>query len=203
VGLSGPLPPADGNTPLDPDEAEGLLPSQVRTQADLNAWEALNIAQAALWYRGGRRRSARLLTLPGLVDLHRRMFGETWVWAGQFRTTDKGIGPYLPSDIGRALTDLCENTAAQYSASTGSAEDLDDIAVRFHHELVRIHPWPNGNGRHARLATDLLLERWGRPAFSWGSVQHEDPLARRAAYLAALRAADGWVLAPLHAFVRG
>lgn len=202
MGLKGPLPPADGSTPLDPDEAEGLLPEQIRTQTELNAWEALNIAEAAVWYRGSRRRSARLLTRPGLLELHRRMFGATWAWAGQFRTTDKGIGPYLPSDIGRALTDLCENSAAQHGACTGSLGELDDIAVRFHHELVRIHPWPNGNGRHARLATDLLLERWARPAFTWGATQHPNAHERRAAYLAALRAADGWILAPLRAFVR-
>jgi fido (protein-threonine AMPylation protein) len=131
-----------------------------------------------------------------------RMFGATWASAGQFRATDKGIGPYLPSDIGRALTDLCENTTAQRAASAGEPDALDDIAVRFHHELVRIHPWPNGNGRYARLATDLLLERWGRKAFTWGATHYLNPQARRETFLAALRDADRWVLAPLRAFVR-
>ena len=203
MGLSGPLPPAEGSTPIDHDEAAGLLPSHVQTQGELNAWEALNIAEAAEWYRGGARRSARLLTLPGLIELHRRMFGATWAWAGQFRTTDKNIGPYLPGDVGRALVDLAANTQRQHDAIDGAATSRDEIAVRFHHELVRIHPWPNGNGRHARLATDLLLERWGRPAFSWGMLHNVTPLSRRAAYLAALRAADEWDFAALRTFVRG
>jgi Fic-DOC domain mobile mystery protein B len=202
VGLSGPLPPADGSTLLDADEATGLLPTHVRTQGELNAWEARNIRAAVEWYRGGARRSARLLSLPGLVALHRRMFGETWRWAGRFRTTDKGIGPFVPSDIGRALTDLTANTQAQRDASDTTAARLDEIALRFHHELVRVHPWPNGNGRHARLATDLLLERWGRPAFTWGTQRGDTPYARRAAYLAAVRAADGWDFAALRTFVR-
>ena len=202
MGLSGPLKPAHGSTPIDPDEAAGLLPSHVQTQGELNAWEALNIAEAAVWYRGGARRSARLLTLRGLIALHRRMFGATWAWAGQFRTTHKSIGPYPPGEIGRAVVDLVANTQRQHDATDGTATSLDDVAVRFHHELVRIHPWPNGNGRHARLATDLLLERWGRPAFSWGMLQSLTPLSRRAAYLSALRAADQWDFDALRTFVR-
>jgi Fic-DOC domain mobile mystery protein B len=203
VGLSGPLPPADGTTPIDAEEATALRPSHVHTQAELNAWEAMNIAQATEWYGGGVRRSARLLTLPGLIELHQRMFGATWMWAGQFRSTDKGIGPYVPGDIGRAITDLVADTVTQFAASDGSAANRDDIAVRFHHQLVRIHPWPNGNGRHARFATDRVLERWRRPPFSWGMLHSVEPHARRTAYLAALRAADQWDFAPLREFVRG
>lgn len=203
MGLSGPLPPADGSTQIDAEEATALLPSHVHTQAELNAWEAMNIAQATEWYGGGVRRSARLLTLPGLIELHKRMFGATWTWAGQFRTTDKGIGPYLPSDFGRALTDLVSDTLTQFAASDGSNTSLDNIALRFHHQLVRIHPWQNGNGRHARFATDRVLERWGRPPFSWGMRHSDEPQARRATYLAALRAADQWDFVQLRAFVRG
>jgi fido (protein-threonine AMPylation protein) len=33
---------------------------------------------------------------------------------------------------------------------------LDEIAARFHHRLVAIHPFPNGKGRHGRLMADLL-----------------------------------------------
>jgi Fic-DOC domain mobile mystery protein B len=203
VGLSGPLLPANGTTPIDADEASALLPTHLRTQAELNAWEAQNIALAAEWYTFSARRSARLLSLPGLIELHKRMFGATWTWAGQLRTSDKGIGPYLPADIGRALTDLVADTQTQVMASDRSAASLDDIAVRFHHQLVRIHPWPNGNGRHARFATDRVLEQWRRPAFSWGMSLGVEPDVRRAQYLTALRAADQWDYAALRAFVRG
>ena len=84
----------------------------------------------------------------------------------------------------------------------GSGAGPDEIATRFHHRLVWIHPFPNGNGRHARLATDLLLVTLGRPRFSWGRVNLVDAGETRRAYIAALRAADGHDIAPLLDFVR-
>ncbi|MHB1352314.1 MAG: Fic family protein [Thiobacillus sp.] len=74
-------------------------------------------------------------------------------------------------------------------------------AARFGHRLVWIHPFPNGNGRHARLATDLLLARPGQPPFSWGRVNRVDAGETRA-YVAALRAANGHDIQPLLEFVR-
>jgi Fic family protein len=74
--------------------------------------------------------------------------------------------------------------------------------MRFHHQLVRIHPWPNGNGRHGREATDALLQAWGLPPFTWGGsdlVTHGDVRQR---YTAALRAADGQDYGPLRDFLK-
>jgi Fic-DOC domain mobile mystery protein B len=141
-----------GATPLDPDERDGLIPHHVQTRAELNQWEALNIARGEAW--AFARRNVDPLSIEWLQELHRHLFGETWEWAGSFRRSDKNISPYRWTQVPVLMRDLVENVRAQYAASDQTPNAIDDIALRFHHELVRIHPWPNGNGRHARVATD-------------------------------------------------
>lgn len=191
----------DGNTPLDDDEAEGLIPSHVTTRAELNQWEAVNIARAQAEYSGRSR--GNVLDSDFLRTLHRRMFDNTWEWAGTFRRSDNNISPHPWHNVPALVHDLAENVRAQYDASGKSDAEVDAIAARFHHELVRIHPWPNGNGRHARLATDLLCAQWGRPAFTWGSGANlAEGGNARVAYIDALRRADRGALGPLLKFVR-
>ena len=197
------MPPGEpeGNTPLDPDEQDGLIPDHIHTKAELNQWEALNISGGEEWALS--QHSADPLSVPWLRELHRRLFGETWQWAGAFRRSDKNISPYHWTDVPVLMRDLVENIRTQHAASGRSAEALDEIAIRFHHQLVRIHPWANGNGRHARVATDILLRRWRRPVFSWGAGA--DLIAAgtaRARYISALRAADGGQFEQLRDFVR-
>jgi Fic-DOC domain mobile mystery protein B len=192
--------PVDGNTPLDDDERDGLIPGHIRTKTELNQWEALNIAQAHQWL--ARRRSTSVLRVEFLRELHRRMFGRTWKWAGAFRKSEKNISPYHWTDVPRLLQDLIGDTEAQLAARTEAA-DSDEIAMRFHHRLVRIHPWPNGNGRHARLATDALLTQLRRPKFTWGGGRDLETAGdARVAYVASLRRADAGDFDPLRAFVR-
>jgi Fic-DOC domain mobile mystery protein B len=78
----------------------------------------------------------------------------------------------------------------------------DEIAVRLHHRLTHIHPFPNGNGRHARLIADLLIMQFGGQRFSWGSANLRDAGDLRTRYIAALRAADDHDIGPLLAFAR-
>jgi Fic-DOC domain mobile mystery protein B len=194
-------PPAGaGNTPLDEDEAEGLIPPHITTRAELNQWEAQNIAQAQEWLAS---RAPDVLNEKVLRELHKRMFDETWEWAGHYRTSDKSISRHHWPEVPRLVRDLLANTRVRYESSMKTPEALDDIATSFHHELVSIHPWPNGNGRHSRLATDALLTRWGRPAFSWGAgtdpPAHEDIRER---YIRALRDADNGDYRELRRFVR-
>lgn len=192
---------AGGTTPLDPDELDGLIPDHVQTRAELNQWEALNIARGEEW--ASSRRSVDVLSVGWLQELHRRLFGDTWEWAGSFRRSDKNISPYHWTQVPVLIRELVENVRAQHDASAETPDGLDDIALRFHHELVRIHPWPNGNGRHARVATDVLLRRWGRPSFTWGSgADLERAGEARSKYIVALRAADGGRFEMLRAFVR-
>jgi len=67
---------------------------------------------------------------------------------------------------------------------------------------VLIHPFPNGNGRHARLAADLLLVRLGQERFTWGRLSLVNAGETRSKYVTALRAADTHDIQPLLAFVR-
>ena len=178
-------------TPLDPDEAKGLIPEHIHTHGELNEWEQENIVEGETWAFARRRKN--ILT-PQFVDgLHRRMFGRTWRWAGQHRTTEKNIG-IDPARIAVALKNLCEDVAVQIGKR---AYPLEGIAARFHHRLVSIHPYPNGNGRHARTMTDLLLVGNGAPRFSWGAgdLVHEGEVRSR--YIAALQAADQRDYGPL------
>jgi Fic-DOC domain mobile mystery protein B len=174
----------NGATPLDPDEAEGLLPSHISLQADLNDWEKTNISQGEEW---ASRQKKRDLLQEGFVrDLHRKMFDRTWQWAGTFRQSNKNIGVDW-TQISVKLRVLLDNT--RYWIEHNVFES-DESVVRFHHQLVWIHPFPNGNGRHARMMADHLIIRLGRPRLSWGSESLDTINATRATYLEALRAAD-------------
>ncbi len=184
-----------GATPLDPDERAGLIPGHITTQGELNEWEQLNIVHGENWARKQRK---EILDEGFLRRLHQQMFGETWKWAGEFRKSDKNIGvDWL--NIGVELKKLLDDTRYQIEHASYPP---DEIALRFHHRLVAIHPFPNGNGRHARLMADLLVERLGRPRFTWGSRSLVDAGDTRKRYIAALQAADARDTTPLQAFAR-
>jgi Fic-DOC domain mobile mystery protein B len=188
-----------GSTPLDPDEADGLIPSHITTQGELNAWEQLNIARADTWAISRRRRRAAVILTSGFAEeLHRRMFDQTWNWAGTYRLTGKSIG--VPSS--QIHTALHDRLADAVHWISDEVFELDEIAARLHHQLVLVHPWPNGNGRWSRLIADALLHAGQRPRFSWGAGDLVRATDARVDYLAALRAADRGDLAPLLAFVR-
>ena len=187
---------APGATPLDPDEARGLIPTHIATQAQLNEWELQNTVEARVWASG--QGSADVLTLDFMQKLHQRMFGKTWRWAGKIRSTEKNIG-VEPAQIRVRVTELCRDVEAQVQ---NHAYPVREIAARFHHRLVMIHPFPNGNGRFARLMADLLLAGHGEPPFAWGAGDLSAPDDIRQRYIAALRAADGNDYGPLFTFVR-
>jgi Fic-DOC domain mobile mystery protein B len=187
-----------GDTPLTADELQGLIPS-LTTQRELNEIEFANVMSGRRWALSPRRLAkADVLNVSYLLELHRHMFDATWRWAGKVRTTEKTIGvpPHrILSDIGALLGD------ADYWVKNASYP-LDELALRFHHRLVSIHPFSKGNGRLSRLAADILALRLGRPIFPWGGTSPNDE-ARRKEYLAALRSADDQDYAPLIAFARG
>jgi Fic-DOC domain mobile mystery protein B len=184
--------PIEGATPLDPDECAGLRPSWIASRADLDSAETANIAVAMRWTR--RARSFDVLDPTQLIALHRRMFGDVWTWAGATRTSERNIG-IAPHQIRAALKVLCDDVRVWIELR--SYEPCECLA-RFHHRLVAIHPFPNGNGRHARLATDVLARRIGEPMPTWGMQFGKEA---RAAYLAALRSADTRNYAPLCEFI--
>ena len=181
----------EGATPLDPEDAAQLIPTWVATRADLNAVEQANIGQAIVWAssRNGPTTLADLLSEQMMREIHARMFGDVWKWAGMYRKHDTNLGVYWPY-IQTHVRDLVADIAVQTADADALPWSPDELAVRFHHRLVVVHPFPNGNGRHARLAADLLVSRLGRPVFTWGAEDLSSPGESRSSYLAALRHAD-------------
>lgn len=187
----------DGQTPLDPDEKAGLKAKYITTQAQLNDREQTNILEAARWLQ--RKRDPDVLSEGFCRDLHKQMFGATWKWAGTFRRSDKNIGCDW-RQVAVKLKNLFENTRWWIDNKTFPP---DEIAARFHRDLVWIHPFPNGNGRHARMMADALLASMGAPPFTWGKgADLVSGTEARGRYLAALRAADRNDYKLLLAFVR-
>ena len=186
----------DSATPLTPEEMRELIPAHIAYRRELNEAEQENIARAEEWALSRRRRD--LLSEKFIKDLHKYMFGDVWRWAGKFRTSQRNseIDYWL---IPTELRQLLDDSQAWIELGTYPA---DEIAVRLHHRLVRIHPFPNGNGRHARLMADLLVMRLGRERFSWGRESLRDRGATRTRYMEALRAADNHDIALLLAFSR-
>ncbi len=186
--------------PLHPDELEGLRLSHITNRAELDRWEQDNIVEAETWaFRKKTITADELLSVNFIRHLHKRMLNTIWKWAGEFRNSEKNIG-VEPWSIGPALKDLLA------SVRLWIAEDVyppDEIGARFHHRLVAIHPFVNGNGLLARLMTDLLLTHLlKQPHFTWGSRSLNQTGDCRYQDIAALQAADGRDYGPLFAFVR-
>lgn len=174
-----------GATPLDPDELEGLKVKHITTREELNRFEQDNINEALSWLSA--RRKTDILTEKFVKILHQKMFGKVWRWAGTFRRSGKNVGVDW-QQISVCLHTLLEDTRYWIEKKTYPP---DEIAVRFHHKLVWIHLFPNGNGRHARLMTDILLtDVLGRKPFNWTIKGMDDDDRVRDAYLRALRKAD-------------
>ena len=185
----------DAATELEPEEREGLIPSYISLRSELNEAEQANILEAQQWAFSRKR---EVLNTKFLNSLHKKMFGNVWSWAGKFRRTEKNIGvsAYL---IPQELSQLVDDCRYWIEHDTYTP---DEIAARFHHKLVYIHPYPNGNGRHARLATDLLLTSLDCDPFTWGRTSLVDAGETRKEYIRALREADKHNYQPLIEFVR-
>lgn len=187
----------EGATPLDLDESEALLLTHISTRAELDRWEQENILEAIDWL--DRTKPAEILNEQFLRKLHQIMFRHVWRWAGHFRHSDKNIGgPWY--QISTSLRNLCDDTQYQIA---NQIQAPDELAVRFHHRLVWIHAFPNGNGRHARLMTDTLLKNLlESDQFTWGSGDLRKSSDTRSIYINALRSADKGNYDQLRQFVR-
>lgn len=182
-------------TPLTPAERDGLIPAYVTLRRELNALEQSGVADADRWAFARKR---QVLDEGFLLRLHKRMFGKVWRWAGKPRTSERNIG-VTPWRIAPDLRAMLDDVGYWIDHAVFGP---DEIAVRFHHRLVFIHPFANGNGRLSRLAADLLAIQLGRPRFTWGGETLTAPAETRRLYVTALKAADGGDIAPLLAFAR-
>lgn len=185
----------DGHTELSEEDRRGLIPTYIATRGELFDAEQRNIAQALL-----RRPPtiAALLDDAHLRRLHQAMFDQVWEWAGRYRIRETNIGIAF-EQISSEIRHLVEDTRTWVEYGT---YDLDEIAVRFHHRLVAIHAFPNGNGRHGRIAADYLVVSLTGEPFTWGFHLDTDTDGLRAVYLNALRRADRGNMEELIAFAR-
>lgn len=186
-----------GATPIDPEEIEGLRLNHITTRSELDRWEQENISDAQTWLQKAHKKN--LLSEGFVKKLHEKMFSKVWKWAGSFRKSEKNIG-ITWIQIPTELHVLLKDTAYWIEHETYSK---DEIAVRFHHRLVSIHCFPNGNGRHARLMTEvILLSLLDSPAFTWGNGDLINQNQVRDRYIQALQSADNGDYEPLMNFVR-
>jgi Fic-DOC domain mobile mystery protein B len=190
----------DDATPLEPYDRQALRQSWITNRQDLNHAEEANIAKGFAWANGRRSlKPGDILTTDFTRTLHKQMFGDVWSWAGDFRTHDVNIGNVqahrIPVELPAMLDDVKYWADHQTFAS-------DEIAVRLHHRLTLIHPFPNGNGRHARLMADLLVQEMSGQPFSWGSGSLKTVGELRKRYVEALKAADNHDIQPLIQFAR-
>jgi len=188
-----------GQTLLDDDEKEGLLIPTIATRAELDEFEQQNIEQAIQWSLTRRLKQQDIFAEAFVKELHKRMYKEVWAWAGQYRHTNKNIGVdkwQIPTELKMLLDDTT------YWAANKVYEP-DELAIRFKHRIVSIHCFPNGNGRHSRLAADIIIDKiYKQPVFTWGANNLSHTSDIRTTYLKALRAADAGNYAPLLSFAR-
>lgn len=189
----------DGQTPLDAEEQEGLKIPSITTREELDEFEQLNIEKAIQWTFGKKLKAEQLFSEKFIKDLHKRMYGEVWKWAGDFRTSEKNIGSksYM---VAVELKQLLDDALFWVANETYDAEE---IAIRFKHRLVSIHCFANGNGRHSRLMADLIMEKlYKKNFFTWGSTNLVKANETRSNYIKAVKKADQQDILPLIAFAK-
>jgi Fic-DOC domain mobile mystery protein B len=188
-----------GQTPLDEDEKEGLLIQTIATREELDEFEQLNIEEALQWVITKSFNAETVLTEKFICNLHKRMYGSVWSWAGKFRKTNKNLG-VDKWQIPLALKTLCDDSLFWMKNNTYFP---DEIAIRFKHRLVSIHCFPNGNGRHNRLMADIIVNNiYQLPVFSWGTNDIMHQYDSRSSYLMAVKEADNQRFQPLIEFAR-
>ncbi len=189
----------DGQTPLSPEEAEGLKIKTITTHGELDEHEQRNIEKAIEWTIRSNFKTNQILSEKFIKEVHKKMFSEVWRWAGSFRTSEKNIGvPWV--NIGIELRQLLDDT--DYWKKNGIYPP-DELTIRFKHRLVNIHCFPNGNGRHSRIMADIMIEKVFKcELFSWHYSNMVKAGETRSKYIAAIREGDQGNIEPLVQFAR-
>ena len=190
---------APNATPLSHDEVIGLIPTWIATRQDLNLAEFSNINSAQSQAKWRNLSTSKLLDDLQVRLLHKAMFGNVWTWAGQYRARNLNIGIDFVN-VALEVRNLLENATYWFASNGGEQVEID--ACILHHRLVSIHPFANGNGRHARFFVDLILESKGLPPFTWGGAALTDASENRSSYISALKQADRGDISALLSFVR-
>jgi Fic-DOC domain mobile mystery protein B len=176
-----------GQSPLPPSWKKDLLPP-IHTYKELNEHESFNIQQAVQKYQFGGKKKWPVADFSFLKRLHRDMYGDVWAWAGEFRLSSQETNIGVDAGkIGTELSKACADCAYWLDHKTYSPAE---IAVRYHHRIVLIHPFPNGNGRFSRFLANLVMLKIGQVALPWGGEDIARAGAARSEYIAALHEAD-------------
>ena len=187
----------EGQTPLNEEKKRGLKIKTITLQKELDEFEQLNIEKAVEWTIHANFKLDKLFTEKFIKDLHKKMYGDVWKWAGEFRKTEKNIGVKWTL-IGIELKSLVDDTKYWIENKTYSPEE---IAIRFKHRIVQIHCFPNGNGRHSRMMADIIMESiFGKEIFTWHQSNMVKADEVRITYIETLREADNGNIKPLIEF---
>lgn len=163
----------------------------INTKQELNEQEALGVATVERYLLEELDYPVEI-SVALLQDLHRRAFGRLYDWAGQWRRTVPNVGAYLPPAAERVPQLLYEfidelRHRQQQLAAELTSQEVAHLLAYAHHRLVAIHPFTNGNGRTARLFTNLLAYQYG---FQEIILYQRLPGTGREQYLKAIRQAD-------------
>lgn len=189
----------EDQTPLDEEEKEGLLIKAISAQNELDEFEQLNIEKAIEWTIHTKLTADKILTEKFIKDLHKRMYGEVWKWAGEFRKSNKNIGIKWTL-IRIELKSLLDDTKYWIKHKIYPPEE---ISIRFKHRIVTIHCFPNGNGRHSRMIADIIMESiFGKDIFTWHQSNMVKADKTRKKYIATLKEADNGNIQPLIDFAK-
>jgi Fic-DOC domain mobile mystery protein B len=185
--------PVEGATPI--DDISELIPTHITTKAQLDEWEANNISSAVRKYL--IKKKTKVITIEWIKQVHMDMFDETWKWAGKFRTRNINIGVdwhMVQEEVKKLIDDI------DFWEENGKGLNLLEQSVRIHHRLVRIHPFLNGNGRHARLIADIFLFSHDHKLPIWPDEKLINSTDLRVTYIRALKDADKGNYSPLEKF---
>ncbi len=189
----------DGQTPLDEDEREGLLIPSITTREELDEFEQQNIEKAIEWTLSRKFSKENIISEDFVRELHKKMFGDVWKWAGEFRKSEKNLGVDR-IQIGTMLKQLNDDCNFWIGNKT---YPVDELSIRYKHRIVQIHCFANGNGRHSRLMGDVIINHiFGKPVFTWSLESISRKGETRSNYLNAIRTADKGNINPLIQFAK-
>lgn len=183
----------NGNTVLSHNELKGLLLNHITLMSELDEAEQMNINEGLIWL--AKQNNKVFLSEKFIKTFHKKLFGKVWKWAGLYRKSEKNIGVdayQVPTEMIKLIDDV------NYWVENGSYEP-NELVARFHHRLVWIHPFPNGNGRFSRIFTNYLAKRYKLPMPEWQA--HLNPHLRRKLYINSLQQADQKKFKPLIQFM--
>jgi len=154
-----------------------------QNEEELQKREAIGVIRASRFIRKYAH-SHKPITFATVREIHKEIFKDAWPEiAGKYRDEEIKItgSHHLPPHHTRILAEIetaepeLAGRLIKLSVAEGwlfnpknitdkTMEIIDGIietAAWLHHKTTHIHPFREGNGRTARLAANLILERYG------------------------------------------